>query len=332
LLFFVNLPLGVVALTGLGLTLPKGEIRPSSHRLDAIGAAILAAATTGLMLVLGWGGDRYAWDSVEIIGLAAATLGLAGGLVVCERRAGDPIVPLAMLRQSAVALPSAAMFMATATMFAITVFVPLFLQTATGADPTEAGLLLVPMMVGIVVSTTIAGRRIAATGLYKRYPVAGLGLMTAALVALAVAVRDPSQAATGAGLLVFGLGFGMVTQVLMIAVQSSVDRREIATATAVTSFFRGLGGAVGAAVLGAVFAANAGAAVSEVGGSTVDASAGADVVNGVQAVFIAAAPLALIGLAAVLRLKETRLQGRRPAQQQRATPTAQATGEVVAAD
>ena len=112
-------------------------------------------------------------------------------------------------------------------------------------------------MLGITVSTTLSGRSIARTGRYKRFPIAGLALMTAALVLLAAFAGDPSQVATGVGLAVFGLGFGMVTQVLIVAVQNSVDRRELGVATATTGFFRALGGAVGAAVLGAVFAAQA---------------------------------------------------------------------------
>ena len=176
-----------------------------------------------------------------------------------ERRAADPIVPFHLLRTGPVAIASAALFLATAALFSVTVFVPLFLETTTGASPTEAGLLLVPAMLGIAVSTTLSGRAIVRTGRYKRFPIAGLALMTAALVLLAAFAGDPSQVATGIALAVFGLGFGMVTQVLVVAVQNSVERRELGVATATTGFFRALGGAVGAAVLGAVFAAQAGA-------------------------------------------------------------------------
>ena len=214
------------------------------------------------MLTCIWGGDRYAWDSAEILALIGATVVLSGGLVARERRAADPIVPLRLLRTRAVAVASGALFLATAALFAITVFVPLFLQVATGATPTEAGLLLVPAMLGITVSATLSGRSMARTGHYKRFPVAGLGLMSAALVLLAALAENPSQAATGIGLVVFGLGFGMVSQVLIVAVQNSVERRELGVATATTGFFRALGGAFGAAVLGAVFAARAGTTAS----------------------------------------------------------------------
>jgi EmrB/QacA subfamily drug resistance transporter len=308
--FFVNLPLGVAALAGLHLRLPAPRSERPRKPLDAFGAALLAGATSALMLACVWGGDRYAWDSTQILGLGAAALLLAGALVLRERRADDPIVPLEMLRTPTVAVASAALFLAIATMFAITVFVPLFLQTTTGASPTEAGLLLIPMMLGITASTTLSGRLIARTGRYKRFPIAGLGLMTVALVLLAALAGDPSQVATGVGLLVFGLGFGMVTQVLIVAVQNSVDRRELGVATAATGFFRALGGAVGAAVLGAVFAAQAGSAASEGGARALAGAARAGVIDGVQGVFLVAAPLAALALIIVLRLPESPLRTR----------------------
>jgi EmrB/QacA subfamily drug resistance transporter len=298
--FFVNLPVGLVAFVGLRLRLPAAPVRPPAHRLDGLGAALLAAATSTLMLACIQSDGRIA--------LIAATLVLSAALFVQERRAADPIVPLALLRTRTVALVSAALFLGTAALFAVTVFVPLFLQITTGATPTEAGLLLVPAMLGITVSTTLSGRAIARTGRYKRFPVAGLALMTGALVGLAVVAGDPSRMATGIALAVFGLGFGMVTQVLVTAIQNSVERRELGVATATAGFFRALGGAVGAAVLGAVFAAHAGASATEGDGSGLARVLRADVIEGVQAVFLVAAPLAALALVAVLALREKPLE------------------------
>jgi EmrB/QacA subfamily drug resistance transporter len=306
--FMVNLPVGAVALVALRLRLPAPHTERPERPLDAAGAVLLASATSALMLVCIWGGDRYAWGSAPILGLIAAVVALSTALLVRERRAADPIVPFHLLRMPAVAVASSALFLGTAALFAITVFVPLFLQTTTGATPTEAGLLLVPAMLGITVSTTLSGRSIARTGRYKRFPVAGLGMMTAALILLAALSSHPSQLATGIGLLVFGLGFGMVTQVLVTAVQNSVDRRELGIATATTGFFRALGGAVGAAVLGAVFAAQVGASASDGGGSGLDGALRTDVIHGVQDVFLVAAPLAALALIAVLFLKERPLK------------------------
>jgi EmrB/QacA subfamily drug resistance transporter len=308
--FYVNLPVGIAALVGLSTRLPAPATDRPERPLDASGAALLAGATSALMLACVWGGERYAWDSAPILGLIAATVLLSAALVVRERRAADPIVPFHLLRTRAVAVASTALFFATAALFAITVFVPLFLQTTTGASPTQAGLLLVPMMIGVTLSTTLSGRSIERTGRYKRFPIAGLALMTAALGLLAALASDPSQVATGIGLVVFGLGFGMVTQVLIVAVQNNVERRELGVATATTGFFRALGGAIGAAVLGAVFAARAGIHAAEGGIGALGAVARADIVDAVQIVFAVAAPLAAIALIAVVRLPELPLQTR----------------------
>jgi EmrB/QacA subfamily drug resistance transporter len=306
--FLVNLPIGAAALAGLSLRLPAAEVERADRPLDAFGALLLAGATSALMLTCIWGGSRFAWGSAPIAGLIASTLVLSIVLLVWERRAADPIVPFHLLRTRAVAVASSALFLATAALFSITVFVPLLLQTATGATPTEAGLLLAPAMLGITVSTTLSGRSIARTGRYKRFPIAGLALMTVALGLLAGFTANPSALTIGIGLVVFGLGFGMVTQVLITAVQNTVDRSELGIAMAVTGFFRGLGGAVGAAVLGAVFAAQAGSHASDAGAAGLAGTLRTDVIDGVQSVFLVAAPLAAIALLVVLRLPEAHLR------------------------
>jgi MFS family permease len=164
-------------------------------------------------------------------------------------------------------------------------------------------------MLGITVSSTVSGRLIARTGRYKVFPVIGLALMTAALGLLAAVAGDPSQMSTGIGLAVFGLGFGMVTQILVLAVQNSVERRELGVATATTGFFRALGGAVGAAVLGAVFAATSGLHASDQGVRALDAAARSGLIDGVQTVFVVAAPVAALAFLVVLALPESPLRG-----------------------
>ncbi len=293
--FYVNLPLGLAALAALRLRFPAVAGERPAARFDVAGAALLATATCALMLVCIWGGTKFAWGSAQIVGLGAVLFAATLALIWRERRAADPAVPLDLLRLPSVALSSAAFFLTTASLFAVTVFAPLYLQEATGATPTGAGLLLVAMMVGVTVSTNFAGRRIAAGGRYKRYPLAGLALMAAGLVGLAALVGARSQLATVACLGVFGLGFGTVGQVLTVIVQNGVERRRLGTAMATTSFFRALGGAVGAAVLGAVFASQGG------------------VVEGVRVVFAIAAPLALLALALVWRLEERKLGEDAPA-------------------
>ena len=276
--FYVNLPLGAAALVGLA-ALPAGETS-AAKPLDATGAALLAGATTAFML--------FCLDPGVPLAALAATL--AAGFVAQERRAADPVVPLDMIKAPTVAIAAIALFLATAALFSVTVFVPLFLQVATGATPTEAGLLLVPMMLGTTAATILSGRAIARTGRYKRYPVTGLALMTAALLALAAVTTSRTAILIDLSLLAFGAGFGMVTQVLVVAVQNAVERTRLGTATAATGFFRALGGAAGAAALGAVFAAH-----------------DQDVAEGVRIVFLCAAPLAGLALLVVLRLQEVRL-------------------------
>jgi MFS family permease len=305
--FYVNLPVGAIALAGLRLALPAPDQPRPAAALDAGGAALLAGSTAAITLACVWGGDRFAWTSPTIIALIAGAGLLALALIARERRAADPIVPLGMLKTRPVAVSSAALFLATAALFSVTVLVPLYLQTTTGATPTQAGLLLVPAMLGIAVSTNVVGRAISATGRYKRYPVLGLGLMAIALSALAIVAAHPSRTAVGFALALFGLGFGMVGQVLITAVQNSVDRRELGIAMATTSFFRGLGGAIGAAVFGAVFAARAGTSASGSTLSMVSATTRADIIHGAQAVFLVAAPIALLALAIVLALREVPL-------------------------
>ena len=305
--FYVNLPVGAVALAGLHLRLPAHDVMAARGRLDLPGAGLLAGGATALILACVWGGQRYAWGSVEILVLLGAFVLATVLLILRTRRIADPIVPLGLIGNRPVALASVALFLVTATMFSITVFVPLFLQTTTGASPTQAGLLLIPMMVGITLSTNLAGRLIQRTGRYKVFPVAGLVMISAALVGMAVAVEHPSRVSTGIALLLFGLGFGMVGQVLITAVQNSVDRRELGLAMALTGFFRALGGAVGAAVLGAVFAARVG---QSGGGTLALGHAGrSGVIAGVHTVFLVAAPLALAALLAVLALREVPLRG-----------------------
>jgi MFS family permease len=307
-IFYLNVPVGAVALVALSTRLSAPAADRPRQPLDVVGAALLSGATTALLLTCLWGGNRYPWVSAPIVALVGTTLVLSGALVVRERRAADPIVPVRLLGTPVVAIASAVLFLTTASLFAVTVFVPVFLQAATGASPTRAGLLLVPMMGGVTVSTTLAGRSIARTGRYKRFPVVGLAMMTAALALLGAVAPQRSVVATGMGLVLFGLGFGLVSQVLITAVQNAVDRQRLGIATATTAFFRALGGAMSAAVLGVVFVAGAGSSAQSGTLHTLDAVARVHLTNALQTVFLAAAPLAAIALIVVLWLPERPLR------------------------
>ena len=286
-LFYVNVPLGVAALAALSATLPTVAPARARSRLDLLGATLLVGATTALMLGCLWAGERVALLA------AAAVLTIVLGAHI--RRTADPIVPAAMLRTRAVAVASAGLFLGTTALFAVVTFVPTFLQVTTGASPTDAGLLLVPMMLATTLATNLAGRHIARTGRYAALPPTGLAIMGVALLALALGASEHSRLTTELALVPFGLGFGLTSQVFIVAVQGAVERRELGTATSLTGFFRALGGAVGAATLGALFSAHAGT-----GGA-------GDITEAAQAVFLAGGLVALVGAVVALALPNTSL-------------------------
>jgi predicted MFS family arabinose efflux permease len=193
------------------------------------------------------------------------------------------------------------LFLTTCAFFAAIVFLPLFLQRVTGASAVESGLLLLPMLLAGTISTAVIGRVVTRTGHYKAFPAVGLGLMSVGLLLLSRLDASASHATVAAYTVVFGLGFGMVSQLLVLAIQNAVDQRDIGIATASANLFRALGGSVGAAVFGAIFA------------SRVSSGAGAGAIaDGLDTVFLAAAPVAALGLLAVLFLKERPLRGPSP--------------------
>ncbi|MEA2136029.1 MAG: hypothetical protein QOC68_3938 [Solirubrobacteraceae bacterium] len=281
--FYVNLPVGLLALAGLWRYLPAGTREQDPRPLDLLGAGLLAVASASALLVLSWGGETLAWGSAELLGLAALAVVAGVGFAVRERRAADPVVPLAMLATPTVRVAAAGLFLVTASLFAVIVFVPVLLQVSAGLSPTNAGLLLATMTIGITGATTVAGRRIARSGRLRRLPVLGASVMAAALAGLALAAPAASPWLVVAGLMVFGAGFGLTSQLLVVAVQNGVERTRIGVATSTTAFFRAFGGASGAAGLGAVFAA-----------------AGRPVADAVQStMFVAAAVAALAAIVMV---------------------------------
>jgi EmrB/QacA subfamily drug resistance transporter len=328
--FYVNLPIGAVALTVISTTLPltTTDRRP---RIDWLGAALVAGAITAVLLLTTWGGRQYAWTSAEIVALAAAVVALLVAFVAQERRAPEPILPLRLFREPVFDVVSATLFLTTCAFFAAIVFTPLYLQVVTGASATASGLLLLPLMLAAAASTAVSGRLMARTGRYKRFPVAGLALMSVGLFLLSRMDTGTSRPTTSLFLVVFGVGFGMVSQVLTVAIQNAVDRRDIGVATGSANLFRALGGSVGVALFGAIFAARLDTWLPRtVPGGARGVSAGAlqaspetlrampagvrdgiaeAVAHAVQSVYMVAAPVALLGLAVVLLLREVPLRG-----------------------
>lgn len=295
--FYVNVPIGAaaLALTATKLHLPG---RRDRVRIDYAGAALLAAALTSVLLVTTWGGREYAWSSAEIVALGAAAMLLFGAFIAQERRAPEPILPLRLFRDPVFDVVSAVLFLTLLSFFAVIVFMPIFLQVVTHASATDSGLLLLPLLLAATASTAVSGRVISRTGRYKIFPVTGLALMAAGLLLLSRMNAGTSQATASLLLVVFGLGFGMVTQVLTVAIQNSVDRRDLGIATASANLFRSLGGAVGVAVYGAIFAGRL-----DTGGP----HSAESVAHALQAVFLVAAPVAALGLLVVLFLEEVPL-------------------------
>jgi EmrB/QacA subfamily drug resistance transporter len=300
--FYVNLPIGAIALTVITrfLHLPA-ERRPA--RIDYAGAALLAAALSCILLVTTWGGRDYGWTSPELLGLAVTGLALLAAFVVRERRAPEPILPLRLFREPVFLIVAAALFLTTLAFFAAIVFVPVFLQIVTGASATRSGVLLLPLLLSATASTTVSGRVISRTGRYKVFPAAGLGLMAVGLLLLSTMDTHTSRATVAAFLVVFGAGFGMVSQVLTLAIQNAVDRRDLGIATASANLFRSLGGAVGVAVFGAIFASGLDTSVPH-------AVPPATVAHSLETVFLVAAPVAVAGLLVVLLLTERPLASR----------------------
>src|SRR5262245_33597928 len=317
--FYVNVPLGIVSLLVIGAVL-RLPVERTQHRIDYSGAALLAGAVTSLLLVTVWGGRQYPWGSAEIVGLATAAVVLLAAFVVRERRAAEPILPLRLFRDPVFSVVSVALFVATCSLFAAIVFLPLFLQIVHGDSATDSGLLLLPLLVPSTIATVAAGRLIVGTGRYKIFPVAGLALMTLGLVLMSTMDGGTSRTTTSIFMAVFGLGFGMVSQVLVLAIQNSVEQRDLGIATASANFFRALGGAIGVAVFGAVFTAKLVGPVDPerlqsspheirelapvLHDRMVDATA-----HATQTVFLVAAVVAAVGVAIVLFLKEYPLRG-----------------------
>ncbi|MBN2113630.1 MAG: MFS transporter [Acidimicrobiia bacterium] len=250
-IFYINLPIGAAALvvTSYALNLPFVR-RP--HRIDYEGAALLVAAVSCLLLVTVWGGTQYPWASATIVSLGLAGVLLLGLFVVREQHAAEPILPLRLFRNRVFSLTGAAGFILGLTMVGATIFLPVFLQVATGASATNSGLLLLPLTAGVVTMSITTGQLITRTGRYKRYPVVGSALVGLGLALLSLMDVSSSRLQSSLFMVVLGLGLGLIMQVLVIALQNSVEHRDLGIATSTNTFFRSLGGAFGAALFGAI--------------------------------------------------------------------------------
>lgn len=273
--FYINLPLGIAALALVAATLrlPK---RTSAHRIDFLGAGLLAVASTAIVLVTTWGGAEHAWGSATIIGLAVLAAGALVAFLVVESRAAEPILPLHVFRHRNFSVSSALAFLVGFGMLGAITFLPLFMQIVQGASATNSGLLLVPMMAGAMVMSLVAGQIIARTGRYRALPIVGAAAMSVGLFLLSRLTESSADLSTTAFMVVLGLGMGLLMQITRLLPQNSVDPSDMGVASSTPQFFQTIGGSIGVAIFGAVFNDRLRDSLGGAGGGAAAAGTGID--------------------------------------------------------
>jgi EmrB/QacA subfamily drug resistance transporter len=251
--FYVNIPVGALAIaivsTRLHLHTPTRH-----HRIDYLGAVLLAGGVGGLTLLTTWGGNEYAWGSATTIALGVASAVLLALFIAQERRAVEPIIPLTLFRSRVFNVASAMGFTIGMAMFGAIIFIPLYLQLVYGASPTSSGLRMLPLMAGLLAAAVASGQVISRIGRYKVFPVAGTAILTAGMFLLSRLGVGTAPWIASVYMLVVGVGIGLVMQVLVLVVQNDAQPKDIGVVTSTATFFRSVGGSFGVAIFGAIFA------------------------------------------------------------------------------
>ncbi|MFE5026391.1 DHA2 family efflux MFS transporter permease subunit [Streptomyces sp. NPDC056656] len=255
--FYVNLPIGVVALVVIATTLHI-PVRSAKHTIDYLGTFLIAAVATCLVLVASLGGTTWAWDSAQIIGLAVLGVVLAVVFVQVERRAAEPVLPLKLFRIRTFTLSAVISFVVGFAMFGAMTYLPTFLQVVQGISPTLSGVHMLPMVIGLLLSSTASGQIVSRTGRWKVFPVVGTGVTTLGLLLLHQLDENSSTGEMSAYFFVFGLGLGLVMQVLVLIVQNAVSYEDLGVATSGATFFRSIGASFGVAIFGTIFSSRLG--------------------------------------------------------------------------
>ena len=262
--FYVNIPLGLVAvvivITRLHLHTPTHR-----HKIDWLGAGLLTAGVSALVLVTTWGGNEYRWGSGTILGLALVSVVLLIAFVLVERRAAEPIIPLKLFRSSVFRVASSLGFLIGLAMFGAIIFIPLFLQLVYGVSPTSSGLRMLPLMAGLLVASVLSGRAISRIGRYKVFPIAGTAVTTLGMFLLSRLEVETAPWVASVYMLVVGVGIGLTMQVLVLVVQNDSPPGDIGVATSTATFFRSMGGSLGVALFGAIFAARLNSELQDLG-------------------------------------------------------------------
>jgi EmrB/QacA subfamily drug resistance transporter len=261
-IFYVNLPIGAVAFVVIGAVF-NAPVERVRHKIDWLGASLLTGGLSALILLISLGGTTYAWDSTPIVVLAVLAALLLPLFVLAESRATEPIMPLSLFRNRVFVASSAIGFAVGLALFGAIVYMPVFLQIVKAESPTGSGLQLTPMMLGVLVASITGGQLISRYGRYKVFPIVGTAVMTVGLLLLSRLGVGSSTWTASAYMLVVGLGIGMVMQVLVLAVQNSVDHRLMGVATSGAILFRQIGGSIGVALFGAIFANRLGGNLAE---------------------------------------------------------------------
>jgi EmrB/QacA subfamily drug resistance transporter len=251
--FFINLPVGVVA---VAVVIFKLHLHTPSHRhqIDYLGAALLTAGVTALILVTTWGGNEYAWGSSTIIAMTALGVALIAAFVLQEGRAAEPIIPMRLFKTGPFRVGGAIGFFVGLALYGAIIFIPLFLQLVYRVSPTSSGLRLLPLMLGLLVTTVLSGRLITRSGRYKPFPIIGTAIMTFGMFMFSTLALDTPPWLASIYMLIVGVGIGLVMQVVILAVQNASPADDIGVATSTATFFRSMGGSMGVALFGAIFA------------------------------------------------------------------------------
>jgi len=310
-IFWINLPLGLVAFFIVFHSLKKLPRHDRPHRLDLLGALLLVGATVSLLLALSWGGLRFPWFSAPIAALVAGSLVLWGLFAIRMRLAPEPLIPAGVLHNPVVRMGVLSACFGMGTYIGLTIYLPVYFEAVRGLSASVSGLALIPLMVGTVCGATISGRSMAKAKHYKRLPVGGLVVAMVATGALAAFARGMPLAMIEVLLAIISIGLGTLLPVSTVAIQNAVTVRELGTATGAANFFRSLGGALIVAVFGAIVLSGAGLS----GAGSFESLAGAAAQSGIDlaGVFAYVFAAAVVGfglsLAFLIAMEERPLRG-----------------------